>query len=145
MPNFKFKFESVRKVKETFEKKAQKELAQIDLFITKHQTLRQKLIDEINELRNSTYRKKMNISELQFIGGYDTVLRQQIDMQTEVIIQLEKKREKKIEEVVVKTKEKKMLNQLEETHKENFNKEVNTVELKFFDEIAVQNFNKAKK
>lgn len=145
MPNFKFKFESVRKVKETFEKKAQKELAQIDLFITKHQQLRQTLIDEINELRNSTYRKKMNISELQFIGGYDTVLRQQIDMQTEVIIKLEKKREKKIEEVVVKTKEKKMLNQLEETHKENFNKEVNTVELKFFDEIAVQNFNKAKK
>lgn len=145
MPNFKFKFESVRKVKETFEKKAQKELAQIDLFITKHQQLRQTLIDEINELRNSTYRKKMNISELQFIGGYDTVLRQQIDMQTEVIIKLEKKREKKIEEVVIKTKEKKMLNQLEETHKENFNKEVNTVELKFFDEIAVQNFNKAKK
>jgi flagellar export protein FliJ len=145
MPNFKFKFESVRKVKETFEKKAQKELAQIDLFITKHQQLRQTLLDEINELRNSTYRKKMNISELQFIGGYDNVLRQQIDMQTEVIIQLEKKREKKIEEVVVKTKEKKMLNQLEETHKDNFNKEVNTVELKFFDEIAVQNFNKAKK
>lgn len=145
MPNFKFKFESVRKVKETFEKKAQKELAQIDLFITKHQQLRQTLLDEINELRNSTYRKKMNISELQFIGGYDNVLRQQIDMQTEVIIQLEKKREKKIEEVVVKTKEKKMLNQLEETHKENFNKEVNTVELKYFDEIAVQNFNKAKK
>jgi len=122
MPNFKFKFESVRKVKETFEKKAQKELAQIDLFITKHQQLRQKLIDEINDLRNSAYRTKMNVSELQFIGGYDNVLRQQIDMQTEVIIQLEKKREKKIEEVVVKTKEKKMLNQLEETHKENFNK-----------------------
>ncbi len=145
MPNFKFKFESVRKVKETFEKKAQKELAQIDLFITKHQQLRQTLLDEINELRNSTYRKKMNISELQFIGGYDNVLRQQIDMQTEVIIQLEKKREKKIEEVVVKTKEKKMLNQLEETHKENYNKEANAVELKFFDEVAVQNFNKAKK
>lgn len=145
MPNFKFKFESVRKVKETFEKKAQKELAQIDLFITKHQQLRQTLLDEINELRNSTYRKKMNISELQFIGGYDTVLRQQIDMQTEVIIKLEKKREKKIEEVVVKTKEKKMLNQLEETHKENYNKEANAVELKFFDEVAVQNFNKAKK
>jgi len=145
MPNFKFKFESVRKVKETFEKKAQKELAQIDLFITKHQQLRQKLIDEINDLRNSAYRTKMNVSELQFIGGYDNVLRQQIDMQTEVIIQLEKKREKKIEEVVVKTKEKKMLNQLEETHKENFNKESNAVELKYFDEVAVQNFNKAKK
>jgi flagellar export protein FliJ len=145
MSNFKFKFESVRKVKEMFEKKSQKELAQIDLFITKHQALRLKLIDEINDLRNSVYKTKMNIAELQFIDGYDNVLRQQIEMQTEVIIQLEKKREKKIEEVVVKTKEKKMLNQLEETHKENYNKEANTVELKFFDEIAVQNFNKAKK
>ncbi|MBK7229959.1 MAG: flagellar FliJ family protein [Ignavibacteriales bacterium] len=145
MSNFKFKFESVRKVKETFEKKAQKELAQIDLFITKHQALKQKLIDEINDLRNSAYKKKMNVAELKFIGGYDTVLRQQIDMQNEVIIQLEKKREKKIEEVVVKTKEKKMLNQLEETHKENFNRETNALELKFFDEVAVQNFNKAKK
>lgn len=145
MSYFKFKFESVRKVKETFEKKAQKELAQIDLFITKHQALKQKLIDEINDLRNSAYKKKMNVAELKFIGGYDTVLRQQIDMQNEVIIQLEKKREKKIEEVVVKTKEKKMLNQLEETHKENFNRETNALELKFFDEVAVQNFNKAKK
>jgi flagellar export protein FliJ len=145
MSNFKFKFESVRKVKETFEKKAQKELAQIDLFITKHQELRQKLIDEINELRNSAYKTKMNIAELKFIGGYDNVLRQQIEMQTEVIVQLEKKREKKVEEVVVKTKEKKMLNQLEETHKENYNRETNAVELKFFDELAVQNFNKAKK
>jgi len=145
MPNFKFKFESVRKVKETFEKKAQKELAQIDLFITKHEQLKKNLIEEISQLRNSTYRKNMNIAELQFIGGYDKVLRQQIDMQTEVIGQLEKKREKKIEEVVVKTKEKKILNQLEETHKKNFNKEANSVEMKFFDEVAVQNFNKAKK
>lgn len=32
----------------------------------------------------------MNVAELKFIGGYDTVLRQQIDMQNEVIIQLEK-------------------------------------------------------
>ena len=66
-------------------------------------------------------------------------------MQTEVIKQLEKKREKKIEEVIVKSKEKKMLSQLEEVHKENFLKEENSVELKYFDEIAVQNFNKGKR
>lgn len=145
MAKFKFKFESVKNVKEAFEKKAQKELAQIDLFISKHEDIKQKLIDEINELRKSAYKRKMNISELQFLGGYDSVLRQQVDMQTEVIKQLEKKREKKIEEVIVKTKEKKMLNQLEEVHRENFIKEENSVELKFFDELAVQNFNKVKK
>ena len=107
MSKFKFKFESVKKVKEAFEKKAQKELAQIDLIIVKHNDLRQKLEDEINDLRNSAYKKRMNISELQFLGGYDTVLKQQVQMQSEVITQLEKKREKKIEEVVIKTKEKK--------------------------------------
>lgn len=145
MSKFKFKFESVKKVKETFEKKAQKELAQIDLFITKHQDLRQKLEDEINDLRNSAYKKRMNISELQFLGGYDAVLKQQIEMQSEVINQLEKKREKKIDEVVVKTKEKKILNQLEETHRENYYKEINMSEMKNFDEIGVQNFNRVKK
>ncbi|HMN22851.1 MAG: flagellar FliJ family protein [Ignavibacteriaceae bacterium] len=145
MSKFRFKFESVKKVKETFEKKAQKELAQIDLIIEKHNILRQKLEDEINDLRNSAYKKRMNISELQFLGGYDTVLKQQVQMQSEVIMQLEKKREKKIEEVVIKTKEKKILNQLEETYRENFYKDINMSELKNFDEIAVQNFNKAKK
>ncbi len=145
MSNFKFKFESVKKVKEAFEKKAQKDLAQIDLLIVKHQELRQRLVDEINDLRNSAFKKKMNIAELQFIGGYDTVLKQQIEMQTEVITQLEKKRSKKIEEVAAKTKEKKILNQLEETYKEKYNHDSNSAELKFFDELAVQNFNKVKK
>ncbi len=145
MSKFKFKFESVRKVKEAFEIKAQKELAQIDLFITKHQELREKLIDEINGLRNSAYKKKMNVAELQFLGGYDQVLRQQLDMQSEVIMKLEKKREKKVEEVVAKTKEKKILNQLEDTHREKFYKDINVTEMKNFDEIAVQNFNKVKK
>lgn len=145
MSKFRFKFESVKRVKETFEKKAQKELAQIDLFITKHQGLKQKLEDEINDLRNSAYKKRMNISELQFIGGYDNVLKQQVEMQAEVINQLEKKRNKKIEEVVVKTKEKKILSQLEESHREKFYKDINVAELKEFDEIGVQNFNKVKK
>lgn len=145
MSKFRFKFDSVKKVKEAFEKKAQKELAQLDLVIAKHQDLKQKLVDEINDLRNTAYKKKMNVSELQFIGGYDTVLKQQVEMQSEVISQLEKKREKKIEEVVIKTKEKKILAQLEESYRENFYKDINVGELKNFDEIAVQNFNKAKK
>ncbi len=145
MSKFKFKFETVKKVKESFEKKAQKELAQIDLIITKHNEIKNKLIDEINSLRNSAYKKKMNIAELQFLGGYDHVLRQQIDMQDEVISQLEKKREKKIEEVAIKSKEKKILCQLEETHKVNFFRDINVTELKNFDEIAVQNYNKVKK
>ena len=37
------------------------------------------------------------------------------------------------------------MNQLEETYKENFYKDINLSEMKNFDEIAVQNFNKAKK
>jgi flagellar export protein FliJ len=87
----------------------------------------------------------MYAAVLEFLGGYDTVLRQQIELQSEVISQFEKKREKKIEEVVVKSKEKKILDQLEGTHRERFYKDINVTELKIFDEIAVQSFNKVKK
>ena len=66
-------------------------------------------------------------------------------LKTETEPTFEKKRNKKIEEVVVKTKEKKILCQLEESHREKFYKDINVTELKEFDEIGVQNFNKAKK
>lgn len=145
MANFKFKFESVKKVKEAFEKKAQKELAQIDLIIRKHQEIKEKLTIEINNLRKQAYKHKMNIAELRFIGDYNNVLKKQLDMESEVIISLENKRMKKIEEVAAKSKEKKMMDQLEENYKFNFTKDVNANELKTMDEIAVQNFNKGKK
>lgn len=145
MSTFKFKFESVRKVKEAFEKKAQKELAQIDFIITQHQEIKERLTNEINNLRNYAYRKKMNIAELRFIGDYKDLLRKQLDMETEVIVSLENKRKKKIEEVTTKSKEKKIMDQLENDHRESFTKEANASELKMLDEIAVQNFNKGKK
>lgn len=145
MANFKFKFESVKKVKEAFEKKAQKELAQIDLIIRKHQEIKEKLTIEINNLRKQAYKHKMNIAELRFIGDYNNVLKKQLDMESEVIISLENKRMKKIEEVAAKSKEKKMMDLLEENYKFNFTKDVNANELKTMDEIAVQNFNKGKK
>jgi flagellar export protein FliJ len=140
MQKFKFKLDSVKKVKEAFEKKAQRELAQIDLFIKKHEQLKNKLIDEVNTIRNSTYRNRMRAGDLQFIGGYGNVLRHQIEIEDQELLQLEKQREFKVKEVVIKTKEKKMLAQLEETHREKYEKELLKNELKQFDEIAVRNF-----
>ena len=82
---------------------------------------------------------------LHFLGGYDQVIQQQVQMKAEVIKKKEKKREKKIDEVVIKTKKKKILCQLEETHRQKFYKDINVTELKEFDEISVRNFNKEKK
>ena len=79
MEKFKFRLESVKKVKEAFEKKAQKELAQIDSFIKKHELLKNKLIEEVNNLRNSSPRERMSVCDLQFMGGYGNVLRHQIE------------------------------------------------------------------
>jgi flagellar export protein FliJ len=145
MQKFKFRLDSVKRVKEAFEKKAQKELAQIDLFIKKHEELKNKLVLEVNVLRNSGYNKKISVGELQFIGGYDTVLRNQIETEDRELNELARKRESKVNEVIIKTKEKKMLVQLEETHREKYERELVKSESKQFDEIAVRNFAKANK
>ena len=140
MEKFKFRLESVKKVKEAFEKKAQKELAQIDSFIKKHELLKNKLIEEVNTLRNSGYRNRVRVCDLQFIGGYNDVLSHQIEFEDQELVKLEKQRETKVKEVTIKTKEKKMLAQLEETHREKFERELFKNELKQFDEIAIRNF-----
>lgn len=140
MEKFKFRLESVKKVKEAFEKKAQKELAQIDSFIKKHELLKNQLIEEVNTLRNSGYRDRVRACDLQFIGGYGNVLRNQIEFEDHELSELSRQRETKVKEVIIKTKEKKMLAQLEETHREKFERELFKNELKLFDEIAVRNF-----
>ncbi len=145
MQKFKFRLDSVKKVKEAFEKKAQKELAQIDTFIKKHEQLKNKLIEEVNAIRNSSYKSRMCVGELQFIGGYDISLKHQIENEEQELSELLRQRETKVREVIIKTKEKKMLVQLEETHREKYEKELIKNELKQFDEIAVRNFARVNK
>jgi flagellar FliJ protein len=145
MAKFKFKFDSVKKVKEVLEKKAQKELALIDLHIEQHGQLKLKLLDEINSIRRSVYNKKISAAELRFNSQYKSSIHNKIKENDQEIKTLEKQKNEKVEEVIQKIIEKKMLIKLEQNHFEEFTAVENKNELKEFDELAVQKFARTKK
>jgi len=145
MAKFNFKFKSVKKVKEALEKKAQKELALIDLYIDQNMQQKIKLLEEINSLRRSVYDKKISVSELRFLAQYKNFLHNKVDEKDTAIKTLQVKKDEKVEEVIQKTKEKKMLLKLEENHFDEFNTNENRNELKNYNDLAVQKFARTKK
>lgn len=144
MAKFIFRLNSVKMVKENYEKKAKRELAVINNFINDHQKMREQLIEEVNSLRNSI-KLRMTASELKFLSGYKNSLAMKIKNEEAELTRLEQEKKRKISEVMQRAKEKKILTQLEEHQKDEFLKEENKKELKQFDEIAIQNFSRDKK
>ncbi len=144
MAKFIFRLDSVKRVKENYEKKAKRELAVINNYINDHQKIREKLIEEINSLRNNV-KPRMTASELKFLGGYKNSLNTRIKNEEAELTRLEQEKLRKVSEVMQKAKEKKILTQLEEHQHKEFIKEENKSELKQFDEIAIQNFSRDKK
>ncbi len=145
MAKFKYKFESIKKVKESLEKKAQKEVAVIDLEIEK---LKQSYVDVEKEgldgLRKNES-KNVSVAELKFEINYKKVIQNRLIEIQKNILKMEKLREKKIAELIQKSKEHKMFDALEETHLEKFMQEQNKNEMLFIDEIATQKFNRDNK
>jgi flagellar export protein FliJ len=145
MANFKYKFESVNKVKENLEKKAQKEVALVDLEIEK---LKQAYIDlEKNGVAGLAKQESNNVSvgDLKFEKNYLNLIKNRLAEIQNNLLKLEKLREKKIGELIQKSKEHKMFNALEDSHLERFMQEQNKNEMLFIDEIATQKFSRENK
>ncbi len=145
MQKFKYKFESVKKVKESLEKKAQKEVALVDLEIEKlkqfYTAVEKEGIDGLSKHDS----KNVSVAELKFEKNYLKVIENRLlDIQKD-ILKMERLREKKIQELIQKSKEHKMFNALEEVHLEKFIEEQNKNEMLFIDEIATQKFNRENK
>jgi flagellar export protein FliJ len=140
MAKFNYKFAGIQKIKESFEKKAQKELSFIDITINKKQKQIVDLQNEVELHRSESRKKSIKVSELKFHQGFQ----HQIALKTEAIekelLHLNNERERKLEELIIKSKEHKVLNKLEERHKEDFYSEQNKAESISIDEIAVQKF-----
>lgn len=145
MAKFIFRYSSIKKIKENFEKKSQKELAQIDIFILQQEERKNQMISEINSLRNETAKKRVRASDLAFKGEYKTSVQNKIKSVDLEIANLNKERDQKLLEVLQKSKEKKILVNLESIHLENYQIESNRSETKTLDEIAVQKFVREKK
>ena len=145
MSKFRFKFENVKKVKEALETKTKKEIAQIDIEIEEDNNQKQKLIDEKKNALNKISRVSVKASELRFCKNYESLTEKKIQKIDEHMHKLGIRREIKIEELVEKKRETKILSKLEENMLDDFNKEQNKLDIKKFDEIATQKFVRQKK
>ena len=145
MAKFVYKFESIKRIKETLEKKAQKEVALIEIDIEKKKNEYNKVADEENRSLKNFSQKAVTVGELKFKKGYELCLKKKRDEITKDIDKLNIKRDKKMNELIQKTKEHKIFNKLEEKHSEKFLFEQNKQELGFIDELATQKFVRRKK
>ncbi|MDP3684737.1 MAG: flagellar export protein FliJ [Ignavibacteria bacterium] len=139
MPKFIYKFDTIRKVKESLEKKVQKEVAEIDLSIEKYKKILQKLSDEEKEQR-SKFTTNIKIVEIKERQAYLVSLKKKIENVQLQISALYLQREKKIHELIQKSKEHKIFDSLEDVYREQFNEEDKRVEMVQVNETATQRF-----
>ncbi|MCB9206121.1 MAG: flagellar FliJ family protein [Ignavibacteriales bacterium] len=141
MANFKYKFKTIKDVKQRLEKKTQKELAVIELDISN----KKEEILIINEKLKENRKKKnesriKKITELHFYEKYENYLEEQIKLIQKYINKKTVERNKKIEELIKKSKETKTFEKLEDKHLAEFVKVQEKMEQKELDEFAVIDF-----
>jgi flagellar export protein FliJ len=139
MSKFKFKLEPVKKAKENLESKVKREIAQLNSKINDKKSERDKLIQEVDSIRNYNL-QRVRSYEMQFIQNYKIVLNSKIKDIEKEMIELEAQKEIKIKQLQIYAKEKKIIEQYEEIKKAEYDKEQNKIEMKLFDELAIQNF-----
>lgn len=141
MSTFKYKFKSIKEIKERFEKKAQKELAIIDLEIKKKNSEINELTIQLKECnRKKIEDKSKTIRDLHFYEKYQRFLLEQIELAQKSILERKKERELKVIELIQKSKETKTFEKLEEQHLAEFVKSQEVLEQKEMDEFAVNEF-----
>jgi len=145
MSKFVYKFEAIKNVKESLEKKAQKEVALIQLEIDKLQKEHDKILNEETLSRKNLLPKEMLVGDIKFKKNYEMYLSRNRSIIIEKINKLNNEKEKKLLELIQKSKEHKIFDTLEGTLHENFNQEEKHKEKIFVDELASQKFVRQKK
>ncbi|NCS87985.1 MAG: hypothetical protein AUK34_08545 [Ignavibacteria bacterium CG2_30_36_16] len=140
MSKFNYRFESIKKIKDSLEKKAAKELAEIDAFIERQRQEYNQVVERGNNTKRDISHEKLSSFELKFIKGYEEDLKQQLLLIKLKINQLELKKDEKMIELVQKSKENKMFGTLKENHLEIFQLNENKIEMDSINEMATQKY-----
>jgi flagellar export protein FliJ len=136
---FNYKFAAIKRIKEIFEKRVQKEVAAIQLEIDHAR----KEYEEVLMVRMEAYKKEIKIIssyDLKFHKNYIISLNKELERIRTKIDKLLFDKEKKLEELLQKSKEQKIFSTLEEIHHEEFMKELNKEEMHNLDEIATSRY-----
>lgn len=141
MPKFKYKYETIKRVKKIFEKKTQKELLEIVVEINKKNVELKELENIRQNAKNELSKKNVTkVIELRFNEDYDKYLIEKMEYVNKEIKELEIKKMKKMKELAEKSKEHKIFETLKEKHFEDFILDENKKEQKESDENATINY-----
>ncbi len=139
MSKFKFRFQSVQRVKEIFEKRIEEEISRLNQQIAEQKIQLRKTTDERNRLAESMIKEPAKVADYQSMKSYDVQLEKEIISIQKKISALLKKREEKQKELLEKKKEVKAFETLKENAYEDFLVEDRRDELKILNEVAVRN------
>lgn len=141
MAKFQYKFKTIKDIKERLEKKAQKELAIIDLEINNKNEEIIELTKQLQECNRQKLESKSNkLKDLHFYEKYQRFLIEQIELVQKYILARKKERAKKMIELVKKSQETKTFETLEEKHLTEFLKTQDKLDQKEMDEFAVNEY-----
>lgn len=141
MAKFKYKFETIQDVKERLEKKAQKELAVIEMDISNINSEISHLVELLKEHKQKKIEPKTKrVKEYHFDEKYESYLVEQIGILKKRISGLKIKRNAKLEELIKKSKETKTFEKLRENHFSDYVKTQDKLEQKEMDEFAVNEY-----
>ncbi|MCX6151027.1 MAG: flagellar FliJ family protein [Ignavibacteriales bacterium] len=145
MAKFQYKYESIKNVKKSLEKKAQKELAAFDFQI---ELIKKEIIDlelKKNQIKiNTEENKTIKISEVHTKIYYESFLDEAIKTFKDKMIIVEKERAEKLNELISKSKEYKIFKTLENKEQQDFLIEDNKTQQIQMDDISVQKFARGK-
>ncbi len=145
MKKFSFRLQTVLNIKEQKEEKLKNELLQINALKAKQELL----LRELDKAKKQKGREKQqcqtegtSIERLVFFEKHIQGLIKKIEDTEKKIQELNKLYDKKRQEVIQATKEKKIFEKLKERDFRLFNKAVSDAEQKSLDEIAISKYNR---
>lgn len=143
MTKFKYKFETIKEIKERFEKIVMKELSVINLEIERIKKEIENLKRELWETKSKKLKKSsIKMNELQFYSKHENFIEWQINILKKDLAKKNIEKENKVKELIKKSKETKTFEKLEEKHRAEFFKSQDKLEQIELDEIAVKEFNR---
>lgn len=146
MSRFKYRFAEIKKIKETLEKKAQKELSVLEYEIERQQEEILRILKEKSERKtNLIGEKTRRLSDLQFGQHYERLLDSKVREARAKAEKLEQQKEEKLLELRKRSRERKTFELLEEKHRAEYNEEQMRLERIEFDDIATKKFIRGKK
>ncbi len=141
MHKFKFRFDTVKKVKTTLKQKVQKEFALVNSQIELKQFELKNVLSEINLLQNNKC-SKTKLDEIKYLNNYIFSLQKKEKSIRENIRNLETLKKEKIKQIIELKKEEEIFKSLEKSEFAKYIKLQDKLEQKGLDEFSILNYNR---